>query len=55
MGINLSEEQVNDPTFNQNFKKEATGVQAKYETEWDSTAKANYAKAKKLAIAIALQ
>ena len=48
--VPISEEQVNDPTFNQNFKKEAAGVQAKYETEWDSTAKANYAQAKKLSM-----
>ncbi|MBM3242233.1 extracellular solute-binding protein [Candidatus Poribacteria bacterium] len=48
--VPLSEEKANDATFNQNFKEEATDVQARYETEWDSTAKANYAKAKKLAI-----
>jgi len=48
--VPISEEKANDPTFNQNFRKEATGVQAKYETEWDATAKANYAKAKKLAM-----
>jgi ABC-type glycerol-3-phosphate transport system substrate-binding protein len=44
--VPISEEKANDPTLNQNFAKES----AKYETEWDSTAKANYAKAKKLAM-----
>jgi len=48
--VPISEEKANDLTFNQNFKKGATGVQAKYETEWDAKAKANYAKAKKLAM-----
>lgn len=47
--VPISEEKTNDPTFNQNFKKKATEVQAKFETEWDATAKDNYAKAKKLA------
>ena len=45
----ISEEKANDPAINQNFAKEPTEMQAKYETEWDSTAKANYTKAKKLA------
>jgi len=44
--VPISEEKANDPTLNQNFAEES----AKYETEWDSTAKANYAKAKKLAM-----
>lgn len=44
--VPISEEKANDPTLNQNFAKES----AKYETEWDSTAKANYIEAKKLAI-----
>ncbi len=48
--VPISEEKANDSAFNRSFKKEATGVQAKYETEWDSIAKANYAKAKKLAM-----
>ena len=48
--VPISETQANDSIFNQNFKEEATQVQARYETEWDSTAKANYAKAKKLAM-----
>ena len=48
--VPINEAQANDPTFNQNFKKEASQVQAQYETEWDSTAKTNYAKAKKLAM-----
>jgi len=48
--VPISEEKANDSTFNQNFEKEATEVQAKYETEWDATAKENYAKAKKLAM-----
>ncbi len=44
--VPISEEKANDPTLNQNFAKES----AKYETEWDSTAKANYIEARKLAI-----
>jgi len=44
--VPISEEKANDPTLNQNFAKES----AKYETEWDSTAKTNYTKAKKLAM-----
>ena len=48
--VPISEENANDSSFNQNFQKEATGMQAKYETEWDTTAKANYAKAKKMAM-----
>jgi ABC-type Fe3+ transport system substrate-binding protein len=41
--VPISEEKANDPDLN--FTKDS----AKYETEWDSTSKANYAKAKKLA------
>ena len=48
--VPISEEKANDEIFNQNFKKEASKAQAKYETEWDATAKANYAKVKKLAM-----
>jgi len=47
--VPISEEKANDPDFSRNFSKEATELQAKYETEWDSKSKANYAKAKKLA------
>ena len=43
--VPISEEKADDP----NFSKEATGLQAKYETQWDASSKANYAKAKKLA------
>ena len=47
--VPISEGEANDPDFSINFSKEATELQAKYETEWDATSKANYAKAKKLA------
>ena len=48
--VPISEEKANDPDFNENFSKKATEIQAKYETEWDSKSKANYAKAKRLAM-----
>ncbi len=47
--VPISEEKANDPEFGKNFSKEATEIQAEYETKWDAMSKANYAKAKKLA------
>jgi phosphoglycerate transport regulatory protein PgtC len=47
--VPVSEQKANDPAFNKNFSDAASTAQAKYETEWDTGAKANYAKAKKLA------
>jgi phosphoglycerate transport regulatory protein PgtC len=47
--VPINEQKANDPVFNKNFSDTATTTQAKYETEWDTGAKANYAKAKKLA------
>ncbi|MBM3212839.1 extracellular solute-binding protein [Candidatus Poribacteria bacterium] len=48
--VPVTEQQANDPAFNKNFSDAATTTQAKYETEWDAKAKANYANAKKLAL-----
>ena len=46
--VPISEEKASDPDFNENFSKKTT--RAEYETEWDAKSKANYAKAKKLAV-----
>ena len=45
--VPVSEEKANDPDFSRDFS--ATELKAKYETQWDSTSKSNYAAAKKLA------
>lgn len=48
--VPVSEAKAKDKEFNKAFKgKEKTEIRAKLETEWDTTAKANYAKAKELA------
>lgn len=47
--VPITEEKANDPEFSKNFSKEATEIQAEYETKWDSVSKDNYTKAKKLA------
>ena len=45
------EANANNKDFNKAFKgKEKTETRAKLETEWDATAKANYSKAKELAL-----
>jgi len=47
----VSEAKAKDKDFNKAFKgKQKTESRAKLETEWDATAKANYSKAKELAI-----
>ncbi|MBD3181035.1 extracellular solute-binding protein, partial [Candidatus Poribacteria bacterium] len=48
--VPISEKDANDPGINQNFAGEANEIQAKYETQWDSLSKDNYAKAKKIAM-----
>ncbi len=49
--VPVSEAQARDKEFNKAFKgKEKTEARAKLETEWDVKAKANYAKAKELAL-----
>jgi hypothetical protein len=49
--VSVSEANANNKDFNKAFKgKEKTDTRAKLETEWDATAKANYSKAKELAI-----
>lgn len=48
--VPVSEAKAKDKEFNKAFRgKEKTETRAKLETEWDTTAKANYAKAKDLA------
>jgi len=47
----VSEANANNKDFNKAFKgKEKTAARAKLETEWDATAKANYSKAKEMAL-----
>ncbi len=49
--VPVPEAKANDKDFNKAFKgKEKTEARAKLETEWDATAKANYSKAKELAL-----
>jgi len=49
--VPVSESNANNKDFNKAFKgKEKTAARAKLETEWDATAKANYSKAKELAL-----
>ncbi|MDI7261408.1 MAG: extracellular solute-binding protein [Thermodesulfobacteriota bacterium] len=49
--VSVPEAKANDKDFNKAFKgKEKTEGRAKLETEWDATAKANYSKAKELAL-----
>ena len=49
--VPVSEANANSRDFNKAFKgKEKTEARAKLETEWDATAKANYSKAKELAL-----
>ena len=49
--VPVSEANANNKDFNKAFKgKEKTETRAKLETEWDATAKANYSKAKELAL-----
>jgi len=49
--VPVSEANANNKDFNKAFKgKEKTETRAKLETEWDATAKANYLKAKELAL-----
>jgi hypothetical protein len=49
--VPVSEANANNKDFNNAFKgKEKTETRAKLETEWDAAAKANYSKAKELAI-----
>ena len=47
--VPLSEQQANDPAFNDHFRKESTPEQARHETEWDSVTKSNYEKSRQLA------
>jgi ABC-type Fe3+ transport system substrate-binding protein len=49
--VPVPETKANNKDFNKAFKgKEKTDARAKLETEWDATAKANYSKAKELAL-----
>jgi ABC-type Fe3+ transport system substrate-binding protein len=49
--VPVPESKANSKDFNKAFKgKEKTEARAKLETEWDATAKANYLKAKELAL-----
>jgi len=49
--VPVPEAKANDKDFNKAFKgKEKTEARAKLETEWDAAAKANYSKAKELAL-----
>ncbi len=49
----VPEAKANDKEFNKAFRgKEKTEGRAKLETEWDATAKANYSKAKELALKV---
>jgi ABC-type Fe3+ transport system substrate-binding protein len=49
--VPVSEANANNKDFNKAFKgKEKTTARAKLETEWDATAKANYSKAKEMAL-----
>ncbi len=49
--VPVSEAQAKDKDYNKAFRgKEKTEARAKLETEWDATAKANYSKAKELAL-----
>ncbi len=49
--VPISEAKAKEKDFNQAFKgKKKTEARAKLETEWDSMAKANYAKAKEMAL-----
>jgi phosphoglycerate transport regulatory protein PgtC len=49
--VPVPEVKANDKDFNKAFKgKEKTEARAKLETEWDGTAKANYSKAKEIAL-----
>ena len=49
--VPVSEANANNKDFNKAFKgKEKTETRAKLETEWDATAKANYSKAKEMAL-----
>jgi hypothetical protein len=51
MKVPVNEAKANDKDFNKAFKgKEKTEARAKLETEWDATAKANYSKAKEIAL-----
>jgi ABC-type Fe3+ transport system substrate-binding protein len=51
--VPVPEAKANNKDFNKAFKeKEKTETRAKLETEWDATAKANYLKAKELALKV---
>jgi len=47
--VPVTEAQTVDADFAGHFRKESTELQARYETEWDAQAKADYAKARQMA------
>ncbi len=47
--VPIDEAAADDPVFNDNFRKEATRLQASLETEWDAATRASYAQAVNLA------
>ena len=46
----ITEDHANDPAFNGQFKTESTQAQAQHETAWDALTKANYERARRLAM-----